>query len=153
MGSTISVIKTLLAPAIISLVLFLVISYLLVPLWRNYRNRYSQYLPLDTISSQTTSLRIRMQNAIARWIVAASQWRLRRRDRMADADDESEVEFGSEVGEELSAVSDDRRHALSLDAHHQLADSNRRLSRDLEEGFRDDSGDDEDDDRGHRNRR
>ncbi|KAI0491004.1 hypothetical protein F4859DRAFT_508794 [Xylaria cf. heliscus] len=144
MGTTLSVIKTLLIPALISLVLFLVLTYLIVPLWRYYRNRYGQYLPLDTISTQTTSFRIRMQDAIARWISSTSRWRLRNRDRVAVADDESDVGFGSEEGEELNEVDEDRRHALSLDSHHQHADSNRRLSRDLEEGFRDDSDDDDD---------
>ncbi|KAI0439352.1 hypothetical protein F4803DRAFT_47444 [Xylaria telfairii] len=152
MGTTISVIKTLLIPALISLVLFLVLTYLILPLWRHYRNRYSQYLPLDTISTQTTSLRIRMQDALARWISSTSRWRLRNRDGVVVADDESDVGFGSEEGEELNEVDEDRRHALSLDTHHQHADSNRRLSRDLEEGFRDDS-DNDDDDRDSRNRR
>ncbi|KAI0977570.1 hypothetical protein F4678DRAFT_18825 [Xylaria arbuscula] len=150
MGSTLSVIKQLFIPAIISLVLFLALTYLLVPLWRYYRNRYGQYLPLDSISTQTTSLRIRMQNAVARWIASSSRWRLRARDRAVVADDESDVGFSSEDGEELNEVNEDRRHALSLDAGH--ADSNRRLSRDLEEGFRDDS-DDDDDDRNNQNRR
>ncbi|KAI1197236.1 hypothetical protein F5X97DRAFT_302621 [Nemania serpens] len=152
MGTTISVIKTLLVPALISLVLFLASTYLILPLWRYYRNRYGQYLPLDTISTQTTSLRIRMQDAIARWISSSSRWRLRGRDRVAVADDnESDVGFSSEEGEELGDVGEDRRHALSLDTHHQQTDSNRRLSRDLEEGFRDDS--DDDDDRHSRNGR
>ncbi|KAI1173987.1 hypothetical protein F4777DRAFT_414606 [Nemania sp. FL0916] len=152
MGTTISVIKTLFVPALISLVLFLVSTYLIYPLWQYYRNRYSQYLPLDTISTQTTSLRIRMQDAIARGIASSARWRLRSRgDPVAVAgDNESDVGFSSEDGEELDEVGGDGRHALSLDTHHQNADSNRRLSRDLEEGFRDDS--DDDDDRRHNNR-
>ncbi|KAI0405187.1 hypothetical protein F4802DRAFT_597317 [Xylaria palmicola] len=153
MGATLSVIKTLLIPAVISLVLFLLLSYLVLPLWRSYRNRYSQYLPLDAISNQTASLRVRVQNAIARWISSPSRWRLRNRERVAVADDESDVGFSSEEGEELDDVDEDRRHALSLDDRHQHADSNRRLSRDLEEGFRDDSDDDDDDSRDRRNRR
>lgn len=44
-------------------------------------------------------------------------------------DNESDVGFSSEDGEELSEVDEDRRHALSLDTHHQQTDSNRRLSR------------------------
>ncbi|KAI2643316.1 hypothetical protein GGS21DRAFT_9202 [Xylaria nigripes] len=143
MGSTLSVIKTLLVPALISLVLFLVLTYLIIPLWQYYRNRYSQYLPLDSISTRTVSLRLRIQDAIARWMSAPLRWRLRARDRVVIAnDDESDVGFSSEEGEELNDVHEDRRHALSLDSHHQHADSNRRLSRDLEEGFRDDSDDD-----------
>ncbi|KAI0874581.1 hypothetical protein GGS24DRAFT_500653 [Hypoxylon argillaceum] len=151
MGTMLSVIKTLLVPALISLVLFLLSTYVILPVWRYYRNRYSQYLPLDTISTQTTSLRIRIQDAIARWISSSSRWRLRARDRGTVADDnESDLGFSSEEGEELNEVDEDRRHALSLDTHHQHTDSDRRLSRDLEEGFRDDS---DDDDRHGRDRR
>ncbi|KAI0100057.1 hypothetical protein GGR51DRAFT_564469 [Nemania sp. FL0031] len=151
MGTMLSVIKTLLVPALISLVLFLASTYLILPLWRYYRNRYSQYLPLDTISTQTASLRIRMQDAIARWISSSSRWRLRGRDRVVADDNESDVGFSSEEGEELAEMGEDGRHALSLDTHHQHSDSSRRLSRDLEEGFHDDS--DDDDDRYSRNRR
>ncbi|KAI1827873.1 hypothetical protein F4861DRAFT_292841 [Xylaria intraflava] len=129
MGSTLSIIKTLFIPALISLVLFLVLTYLVLPLWRYYRNRYSQYLPLDSISTRTTSLRIRTQDAIGRWITSPFRWRRRAGDRVVIGhDDESEVGFSSEEGEELGDVHEDRRHALSLDSH-QHADSNRRLSR------------------------
>ncbi|KAI0398114.1 hypothetical protein F5Y17DRAFT_214065 [Xylariaceae sp. FL0594] len=129
MGATLSVIKTLFIPAIISLVIFLVLTYVLVPLWRQYRNRYSQYLPLDTISTRTTSLRIRVQNAIAQWIVSP-RWRWGRRERVVIAEDgESDIDFSSEEGEELNEVSEDRRHALSLDTSHQQADSDSRSGR------------------------
>ncbi|KAI1643147.1 uncharacterized protein F4817DRAFT_350824 [Daldinia loculata] len=140
MGTTISVVKTLIIPAVISLILFILSTYVLVPLWRHYHARYSQYLPLDTISSHTVSLRVRMQDAIARWMVP-SRWRINMHDRVVvGADDASDIGFSSEEGEELDEVDDDRRHALSLDAHDpERADSTRRLSRDLEEGFRDDS--------------
>lgn len=47
----------------------------------------------------------------------------------ATDDDESDIGFNSEEGEELNDVDEDRRHALSLDTHHQQTDSNRRLSR------------------------
>lgn len=48
---------------------------------------------------------------------------------MTIADDESDVGFSSEEGEELGDVDEDRRHALSLDTGHQHAGSDRRLSR------------------------
>ncbi|KAI1405938.1 hypothetical protein F4819DRAFT_482088 [Hypoxylon fuscum] len=149
MGSTISVVKTLIIPAVISLILFLLSTYLLVPLWRHYHARYSQYLPLDRISNHTTTIRGRIQDAIGRWLVP-SRWRFNERGGLVSgADDASDIGFSSEEGEELDDVYDDRRHALSLDTHHiERTDSMRRLSRDLEEGFRDDS-DGEDDDARH----
>lgn len=49
-------------------------------------------------------------------------------------------DFDDEDGEELSDVDERRREALSLDSRRDVLDD-RRLSRDLEEGFRDDSDD------------
>ncbi|OTA67840.1 hypothetical protein K449DRAFT_388636 [Hypoxylon sp. EC38] len=140
MGSTLSVVKTLIIPAVISLILFVLFTYVLVPLWRYYRTRYSQYLPLDTISTHTSSIRGRVQDAIARWLLP-SRWRFSINERLVvGGDDQSDIGFSSEEGEELDEVDDDRRHALSLDNHNlEHTDSIRRLSRDLEEGFRDDS--------------
>ena len=58
--------------------------------------------------------------------------------------DDNDSDFEDE-GEELYEVDDNRREALSLDARRGRDDDGRRLSRDLEEGFKDDS-DDEDTD-------
>ncbi|KAI1084137.1 hypothetical protein F5B20DRAFT_576281 [Whalleya microplaca] len=130
MGTTLSVIKTLVIPAVISLLLFLISTYVLIPLWRRYRARYSQYLPLDSISNHTSSIRGRVQDALARWMVP-SRWRIGGRDRVViGADDTSDLGFSSEDGEELDDVDDDRRHALSLDTHTiEHTDTIRRLSR------------------------
>jgi len=58
--------------------------------------------------------------------------------------DGSGSDFDEDEGEELYDVDDNRRQALSLDARRARDDiEGRRLSRDLEEGFKDDS-DDED---------
>ncbi|KAH6655357.1 hypothetical protein BKA67DRAFT_657304 [Truncatella angustata] len=150
MGSTLSAVKTLIVPAVISLILFIVCSYILVPLWRQYRQRYSQYLPLETISNQTSSFRVRAQHAIAKWLIPA-RWRQSLHGRLVTAEG-SDAGFDSDDGEELGDVDDDRRHALSLDTSGRIehTDTNRRLSRDLEEGFMDDS--DEEGDNRDRNR-
>lgn len=139
--------QTLVIPAIISLILYLIISYVVVPVWKRYRSRYGQYLPLDTISTQTSSLRQRIQGAAARYLLPSS-WRADfGRDRFAvSAQDGSGSDFDEEEGEELYEVDDTRREALSLDARRGRDDDGRRLSRDLEEGFKDDSEDESDDD-------
>ncbi|RDL35294.1 Uncharacterized protein BP5553_07225 [Venustampulla echinocandica] len=144
MGSFFSLLKTLIVPAIISLILYLVISYVIVPTWKRYRNRYSNYLPLDTISTRTTSLRQRVQGAAVRLLVP-SAWAARWGDNRytASAQDGSGSDFDDDEGEELYDVDDNRREALSLDARRGGYTEGRRLSRDLEEGFKDDS-DDED---------
>jgi hypothetical protein len=130
-----------------------VISYLLVPLWKRYRGRYSNYLPLDTISTQTTSFRQRIQSAIARRLLPSS-WRsdFGGNRYTVSAADGNGSDFDEDDGEELYEVDSNRREALSLDARRGRDDDGRRLSRDLEEGFKDDS-DDEDEVAGDRRSR
>ncbi|RDW94322.1 hypothetical protein BP5796_00085 [Coleophoma crateriformis] len=146
MGATWSLLKTLVIPALISLILYLLISFVVVPVWRRYRVRYGQYLPVDAISTRTTSLRQRIQNAIARSLVPSS-WRADlEQHRYPMSTDRTSSDFDEEEGEELYEVNDRRREALSLDVR-RGRDDNRRLSRDLEEGFKDDSSDDEEEER------
>lgn len=66
--------QVLIVPAIISLALFLVVTFAVLPLWRRYRNRYSQYLPLDSLSSSGASLRDRIANRLAS-LTLPSTWR------------------------------------------------------------------------------
>ncbi|KAH7033424.1 uncharacterized protein B0I36DRAFT_321391 [Microdochium trichocladiopsis] len=156
MGATIEAMKALIVPAVIALILFLLTTYVALPLWRHYQLRYSQYIPVNTISDRTSSARIRVQAFMARWLVP-SNWRRTRVERGGNADDDDDdglsedLDFLSADGEELGRVyagADDtaaRRHALSLDAQYvNRVDSTSRLSRDLEQGFRDDSDDDDD---------
>ncbi|KAK4460234.1 hypothetical protein QBC42DRAFT_272925 [Cladorrhinum samala] len=131
MGNTFSAVKTLIVPAIISLIIFLISTFVIVPLWRRYRNRYSQYLPLDTISNQTMSLRARMQSAITNFLIS-STWRARMPDSVVVAGRGS---FDSDDGEELGDVDE----AATGRTNSNEIDSTRRLSRDLEQGFIDDS--------------
>ena len=84
-----------------------------------------------------------MQDAIVRWLMPSS-WR---RDfaggqYTVNAQDGGS-DFDEDEGEELYEVDDNRREAISLDQRRGRDDSGRRLSRDLEEGFKDDSDDDE----------
>ncbi|KAH8887486.1 hypothetical protein GQ53DRAFT_296891 [Thozetella sp. PMI_491] len=139
MGATASVVKTLIVPALISLILFLGTTYVIFPLWQRYRNRYSQYLPLESISNQTSSLRARIQNGIGNMLVPSS-WRQRLHDRLVvGGETASDAGYDSEEGEELGDV--DGARSRDLGSRDNGIDSNRRLSRDLEEGFIDDSDD------------
>ncbi|KAF3771011.1 hypothetical protein M406DRAFT_354669 [Cryphonectria parasitica EP155] len=148
MGSTVSTAKTLIVPAITALLVFLLATYILLPLWQRYRSsRYGAYLPLESISSGTISLRYRVQNAITRWIVP-STWRERIQDRLVVAvGTGSDNGYNSDEGEELDEVPEDEdmRARLEREARRSRSsgrpDLERRLSRDLEEGFRDDSDD------------
>jgi hypothetical protein len=96
---------------------------------------------LDTITTHTTSLRHGFKEALIRFLLPSS-WRSNFQSGRftAGGQDGSEQGFDDEDGEELFEVDDNRREALSLDAR-RGHDEERRLSRDLEEGFRDESDD------------
>ncbi|KFA77780.1 hypothetical protein S40288_00475 [Stachybotrys chartarum IBT 40288] len=130
--------QTLIVPAVISLLIFLLLTFVLVPVWRHYRARYGQYLPLDAITSQTMSLRHRILNRITQWILA-TPWRRSRDTASAVGNGTSDNDL--EDGEELSVVDDDAWSAVEGQSQLGRHDSTSRLSRDLEAVFRDDSDD------------
>jgi len=140
--------QTLIIPAIISLILFLLLTYVVVPIWKRYRARYSQYLPLESISEQTSSIRQRIVAYISRYI-RPYDWSQNYIGNLHVQNNDAHLDglFDDDDGEELSDVDEHRRLALSLDARRGGAADDRRLSRDLEEGFRDDSDDEADDTR------
>ena len=99
----------------------------MIPFWQRYRSRYSQYLPLETISNQTSSLRHRIQNAIGGFLVP-SVWRQRLQERLVVAGDNgSDIDYDSDEGEELGDMDDDQR-LESMDSS-RGPDTARRLSR------------------------
>ncbi|SPN97630.1 uncharacterized protein DNG_01142 [Cephalotrichum gorgonifer] len=132
MGASADTAKTLLIPGLISLTIFLVSKFLLVPIWRAYRQRYSQYLPLGAISAHTMSLRERMHTAYTEFIT-----RRRNQGVAASGDAASDDGFMSEDGEELGHVNQGTWNGAPRRAD--SAGSDTRLSRDLEEGFISDS--------------
>ncbi|KAJ4136053.1 hypothetical protein NW768_003661 [Fusarium equiseti] len=115
-----SVIKTLVVPAVISLLLFILLTYVLIPLWRRYA-RYSQYLPLDTLSSQTSSLRERLTARIA-------AWRSNRGVAFA-SDDDFDDGLDDDDGEELGNVDEATWRQMEADTRAARPDNTRRLSR------------------------
>ncbi|KAL4782287.1 hypothetical protein BJX76DRAFT_333066 [Aspergillus varians] len=137
MGSASSLAKTLLIPAVISLVLYALISFLLVPFFRRYHQRYSQYLPLDTISAHTSSLWERIADAIMRRFLPAT-WR--QQAHISDANDN--ISIFDEEGEIMVGMNMDSAHREALEQGRSIVGQDeRRLSRELEQGFMDDSDD------------
>lgn len=128
--------QTLVVPAIIALIVFLLATYIIYPLWQRTRNsRYGAYLPLETISNGTQTVRARVQNQIARWLVP-STWRERLQDRLVVAGGPgSDNGYDSDEGEELDEVPEDEdvRHRLEREARRSRSsgrpDLERRLSR------------------------
>ncbi|WPH00865.1 Hypothetical protein R9X50_00369600 [Acrodontium crateriforme] len=138
------VIKALAFPALIALVLYALLAYALVPMIRTYRARYSQYLPIDSLSEQTATLRTRAADALTTFVLPSStRWRRNTVDSIGEeldfGDEEGERMVGFDVGRPGGGVSGSRTSVRGID-------SERRLSRELEEGFKDDSEDDSEDD-------
>ncbi|KAK3500000.1 uncharacterized protein B0T23DRAFT_401501 [Neurospora hispaniola] len=128
MGADFSAIRTLIVPAIIALILYLVLTFAVIPIWQRYRNRYSQYLPLETITDGASSLRARLTDRITTWFIT-SAWRARLQDRIDVADNRPSTDFDSDDGEELNEVDEALRRALERREQPTIDDSNRRLSR------------------------
>jgi hypothetical protein len=152
-----------LVPALIALTLYLTLHFALLPLYRRHRQRYAQYLPvstqnpLSTLSSSTSTLRSRLLSSAlvifllpSRW----AEWRYNhaRNERVTDATDgdegESEEEMGEDLDFDLESGRVGRRDGLSLSIDARTrggsrGSSDRRLSRELEEGFADSSDEEE----------
>ncbi|KAL9533354.1 hypothetical protein SMMN14_02282 [Sphaerulina musiva] len=69
----VDVVKILFLPACIAAALYGTISYIIIPLIRNYRERYSQYLPLDTVNRHTEGLRDRISDLVLRLVIPRRQ--------------------------------------------------------------------------------
>lgn len=134
-------------PAVIASALYLLCAYVLYPLYCRHRDRYAQYLPLDAISSHTTSLRDRITRSISNFVLhragssrdVGSGWAYddARRGSSASGD---EFHFGEEEGESMVGFDMGRREHVRESRRSTRPQNERRLSRDLEEGFRDESG-------------
>ncbi|CAG8243206.1 unnamed protein product [Penicillium salamii] len=130
MGSSGVFAKTILIPAAIALSLYILASCVIIPFFRRYHQRYSQYLPLHSISAHTLSLRDRIADTVMD-LVLRSTWR-----RSADMPDNDNISIDEQEGEALVGMDMDavRRGALE-----RRQDVGERLGRELEEGFMDDS--------------
>lgn len=124
--------QTLLVPAVISLIIFLFLTFVLVPVWRRYRNRYSQYLPLDSISDRTSSFRHRILgrfsslNPLAHFVSGRQQVVFASGGAGTGAESGADDEDGEELGDVDEATwRAIERHVPSV----HTPDSTRRLSR------------------------
>lgn len=139
--------QTIFIPALISLTLYLVLSYLLLPFIRRHRHRYNQYVPLNSLAASTTSIRHRIYDGLVALFLPSSWFLWRDRGGLGDGSDradEGDSLTDAEEGEGMVGLQHDprRREALERRAS-DFGDAERRLSRELEEGFRDDSEEDE----------
>ncbi|EME86959.1 uncharacterized protein MYCFIDRAFT_210651 [Pseudocercospora fijiensis CIRAD86] len=98
MGFT-EIFKALFLPALIAAALYMLLAFLIVPLIKRHRERYSQYLPLDSIQRQTNGVRDRFGNFVMRMVMP-------RRQAVVDADVEGQrsgsgEDFAAEDGERM----------------------------------------------------
>ncbi|OXV06524.1 hypothetical protein Egran_05707 [Elaphomyces granulatus] len=135
-SSSLSPAKTLIVPALISLAIYIVLSYLIIPFFRRYHQRYAQYLPLNSISTRTSSIRERAAEALMHFVLP-SMWR---RGARLNADPSDAISIYDEEGEIMVGMDIDPSRREALERRRSLAsESQVRLSRELEEGFMDDS--------------
>ncbi|KAJ5092290.1 hypothetical protein NUU61_007160 [Penicillium alfredii] len=142
MGSSSSFAKTIIIPASIALIVYLLFSFLIIPFFRRYHQRYSQYLPLHAISAHTLSLRDRIADIVMRFFLPSS-WQ-----PGAHLADHDNISIDEEEGELMVGMNMDEARREALERRRSTAaEAEDRLSRDLEEGFMDDSDEEGD---GHR---
>ncbi|KAI9709085.1 MAG: hypothetical protein M1820_003531 [Bogoriella megaspora] len=144
---------TIFIPAIISLVLYLALTFAILPVIRRYRHKYNQYLPLNTISDRTSTLRQRVGAALMSFLLPSS-WRRNQHRTVVDGSTTTDAQedelFSEDEGEGMVGFEIDQRRREALERRRsESGDEGRRLSRDLEEGFKDDS-DEEDQAEQHR---
>ncbi|KFY50493.1 hypothetical protein V496_09325, partial [Pseudogymnoascus sp. VKM F-4515 (FW-2607)] len=142
--ATTTLLATFLVPLAVAAALYVLLTYALIPLYQRHHARYSSYLPLTALSTSTSTFRARLQANIAEYMLPAG-WRTDFNAHQYQADSRSGSEAGDDAGEELYEFVAGRRGGVSLDARRGGRGGGEevsRLSRDLEEGFADDSSDD-----------
>ncbi|CAI7626042.1 unnamed protein product [Penicillium bialowiezense] len=131
MGSSSVFAKTILIPAAIALTIYILASCVIIPFFRRYHQRYSQYLPLHSISAHTLSLRDRVADTVMNFFLR-STWR-----RDADVADNDNISIDEQEGEALVGMDMNAVRRGALERRQDVGAE--RLGRDLEEGFMDDS--------------
>ena len=127
--------QALLLPPIFALALYALTTYLILPYYRHLRTRSSySLLPSSQSSSNNPSLTTRLFSRVQTLV-----GRSKRRDSSSSLDGDEELEEGFQGFSE--EVVRERNDVLV----HSDTERERRLSRELEGGFRDSSDEDEDD--------
>ncbi|KAK5109211.1 hypothetical protein LTR62_007193 [Meristemomyces frigidus] len=105
----IDVVKALFAPALIAAALYGTLVYIILPLHRRHRERYSQYLPLNTLSTSTTTFRQRLWDGVVRLLLPRSlRWRREATDARYQAEEVDEQwVLGEEEGEAMVGFGND----------------------------------------------
>ena len=136
MGTTSSFYFALLVPALVAGATYLLLSFVIFPLWTRYKTRYTRYLPLSAVSSASSTVRDRIADFITAHLLPR-HWRAELElQRAGDGHSDEELDEYAHITE---IEANRRREALSLSLER---NNERRLSRDLEQGFASDSDSD-----------
>ncbi|KAH4102487.1 hypothetical protein HBI65_176480 [Parastagonospora nodorum] len=137
--------KTILIPLFLAALLYILLALIVLPFVRRHRSRYSQYLPMPAgVPEFSSSWRTKLSDALYN-LFAPSSWG--RTQRVVDASGDDEL-FDDEEGEGMVGFDPiDERRREALEQRRSMMEEERRLGRELEEGFKDDSDDEHEDER------
>ncbi|KAK3698990.1 hypothetical protein LTR37_016681 [Vermiconidia calcicola] len=148
------VFRILILPALVAAALYVLGAYVILPLYRAHHARYAQYIPLDAISQRTSGFRTRLQHSVSRFLMPRyMHWRHDMSTEQEDWDGSRSSQssggdadlFPEEEGERMIGFDVGRRERLPVRRAGGFVegeveiDTQRRLSRELEEGFKDES--------------
>jgi hypothetical protein len=126
----------MLVPLFLAAILYVLLALIVLPFVRRHRSRYSQYLPMPaSVPDLSVSWRTKVSDALYNLFAPAS-WRRSRRVVDGSGEDHNDDE-----------LFDDERRREALEQRRSIMEEERRLGRDLEEGFKDDSDDEHEDER------
>ncbi|MCJ1312037.1 hypothetical protein MMC25_005711 [Agyrium rufum] len=129
--------KTIIIPPTVALLLYLLLVHVLIPAYHR-RAQYANYLPLDSTAAAGNNLINRAGRNINRFLSRFRQKRIGREE--GDVDDDPHAGFLSDEELDEDFIPQVPRGRTLGRVRSAIAE-NRRLSRDLEVGFKDDSDD------------
>jgi hypothetical protein len=122
-------------PLFLAAILYVAVALVILPFVRRHRSRYAQYLPMPAAPTWRTTLSDALYNLFVPSTWTRNREVVQHEDELFD-DDEGEGMVGFEP------VDQGRREAL--EQRRSIMEEERRLGRELEEGFKDDSDDEHD---------
>lgn len=136
-------------PLFLAAILYVLLALIALPFVRRHRSRYSQYLPMPAdVPDFSSSWRTKVSDALYNLFAPATWGRNRRVVDGSGGHHNDDELFDDEEGEGMVGFDPiDERRREALEQRRSMMEEERRLGRDLEEGFKDDSDDEHEDER------
>lgn len=134
-------------PLFLAAILYVLLALVILPFVRRHRSRYSQYLPVSAdVTDFPASWRTKLSDALYN-LFAPSAW-VRQGGMVHGGSQHDDELFDDEEGEGMVGFDPiDERRREALEQRRSIMEDEMRLGRDLEEGFKDDSEDEHEDER------